>query len=165
MQVPLLHLALFLLALAPALGKRIRGRGYRKLLVEYSETELPSGMRRVQTAMSSKSKGKGKGCGSKSSKSKGKGKGSSKGKGSKSSKTTDECDGDEAESTEGDSTTPESTGFCSCTSCTSTVLNNAAGDFTCGDRIQFLLETYPATFPTAVDACHRIGSLEFPDGK
>jgi len=44
--------------------------------------------------------------------------------------------------------------------CTREVLNRDAGDSTCGERINFLINTWGFS---EIDACNRIGSSEFPD--
>jgi hypothetical protein len=92
--------------------------------------------------------GSGKGCTSKSKGSKGKG---SKGKGSKGRKSKGS-----KEALAG--------GYCGCQSCTVDDLDKQVGAYTCGERMEFLLESYPDTFSTMQDACKRVAGTEFPQG-
>jgi hypothetical protein len=55
--------------------------------------------------------------------------------------------------------------ICTCISCTVDVLNTMAGNFTCGERIDYLLNSNSAAYPTTATACHQVGGLEFPNGK
>lgn len=56
-------------------------------------------------------------------------------------------------------------GFCTCSSCTQEVLDTRVGSFTCGERIEHLLNQYARAFPRTTAACKRVAGLEFPEGK
>lgn len=53
------------------------------------------------------------------------------------------------------------TAFCSCPACTQEVLDRKAGEYTCGARMEYLLENY-AEFAKTRQACARVAGLEFP---
>jgi hypothetical protein len=55
------------------------------------------------------------------------------------------------------------TTYCSCQSCTSTVWNTPAGEYTCGERISYLYTQVAASYPSQESACRRIAGLEFPN--
>lgn len=55
-------------------------------------------------------------------------------------------------------------GYCTCASCTTDALNSMAGQFTCGARINYLMEEHANTFGSSRKACRRVGGLEFPQG-
>lgn len=55
------------------------------------------------------------------------------------------------------------TAFCSCPACTQEVLDRKAGEYTCGARMEYLLENY-AEFAKTRQACARVAGLEFPAG-
>mmetsp|Transcript_4561 Transcript_4561/g.6482 ORF Transcript_4561/g.6482 Transcript_4561/m.6482 type:complete len:563 (+) Transcript_4561:36-1724(+) len=50
---------------------------------------------------------------------------------------------------------------CGCSSCTTEVWNTLAGQYSCGDRIDYLI-SLPESYPTEEDACRRVASVEFP---
>eukprot|EP00978_Attheya_sp_CCMP212_P041743 scaffold243381_cov56-Attheya_sp.AAC.2 len=59
---------------------------------------------------------------------------------------------------------PDSTPFagsCGCSDCTANIWNLMAGDYTCGERIQYLVSDRSIQFPTEQDACRQI-AFEFP---
>lgn len=49
--------------------------------------------------------------------------------------------------------------ICGCTECTSDVLNRIAGEYTCGERLEYLMEAYNLA---EEEACIRISRTEFP---
>lgn len=51
---------------------------------------------------------------------------------------------------------------CGCDTCTDTVWNTLADQFTCGSRIFYLLAAQPVLYPTEELACQQISGIEFP---
>jgi hypothetical protein len=88
--------------------------------------------------------------GSKSSSS-GSGKAGKGDKGSSKSENRPSCDNERA--------------FCSCPDCTQEVLDRMAGEYTCGARMEYLLNHYSGAFAKTRQACARVAGLEFPDGE
>lgn len=52
---------------------------------------------------------------------------------------------------------------CTCQSCTDTIWNTFAGEYTCGDRITYMLTTQSILYPNEESACRRIAGLEYSD--
>jgi hypothetical protein len=50
--------------------------------------------------------------------------------------------------------------LCGCATCTESVWNNMAGEFTCGERIEYLASEFSNLYPTQMHACRRI-AFEF----
>jgi hypothetical protein len=71
---------------------------------------------------------------------------------------------------EGEWTTEDNDGSssnlrCGCASCTDELWARPVGNpsFTCGERISYLVESFPRLFPTEIDACRQVTtSTEFP---
>jgi hypothetical protein len=51
---------------------------------------------------------------------------------------------------------------CGCITCTDEAWNADADGYTCGDRISWLLETNPQSYPTEESACLQVAGTEFP---
>jgi hypothetical protein len=51
---------------------------------------------------------------------------------------------------------------CGCSRCVDSVWNLDAEGYTCGERIEFLLQDDPKKYPTEADACRQVAGVEFP---
>jgi len=80
-----------------------------------------------------------------------------------------ECGGCDPQSCPQEVTTPAPTAStCECTSCTAEVLATSACDqhgcFSCGDRLNWLMNDESGPLLTENDACIRLASIDFPNG-